>query len=235
MIELKGATEEILIATQFGRRVAQLYIDPSSAVILRDSLLEAEKKTTKEFSFLHAISRTSELRGLYLRRGDFDEFLVVFYENLQNLLAGNLEAISHWDKELILSEVKMASFLSDWIKESSEEMIREKYHIAPGDVRNKVEIAVWLLYSMRQLGRLFSSSKLAEIGKLEVRVKQGVKEELLELVSLRGIGRVRARMLHRSGYKTLSDVKKADVTALARVKTIGEKIAASIVQQAQNI
>jgi helicase len=231
LIRRGSENSNVLVATQFGKRVAQLYIDPLSAVTLRDSLFEAEKKKTKEISYLHTIARTGELGSLYLRRGDAETFGIITYESLPNLLTSVSETLSPWEAESVFAEVKMASFLFDWINEFSEEKIREKYHIAAGDIRNKVEIAKWMIYSMRELGRLLKFSKIGEIKRLETRVKHGIKAELLELVSLRGVGRVRARMLFRHGFKNLRDLKKADVEALAKVESIGPKIADSIKEQ----
>jgi helicase len=231
MIDRKGIKKEFITATVFGRRVAQLYIDPLSAVVMRDSLLEAEKKITRDFSYLHALSRTGELGSLYLRKGESETFSYVLFDNLDTLLSNPNVLVSPWGHETIISEVKMASFLQDWISEFSEEEIREKYAIAAGDVRSKVEVAGWMLYSMRELGRIMGYSKLGEIKKLEVRVKNGIKEELLELVSLKGVGRVRARMLFKKGYRNLKAFRKADITALSKVETIGKKVAQSILEQ----
>jgi helicase len=231
MVRRGEENPNILVATQFGRRVAQLYIDPLSAVILRNSLKEAEKKRTKEISYLHTIARTGELGSLYLRRGDAETFGIITFEALPVLLTSVSETLSPWEAESVFAEVKTASFLLDWINEFSEEKIREKYHIAAGDIRNKVEIAKWMLYSMREVGRLLKCTKIGEIKRLETRIKHGIKAELLELVSLRGVGRVRARMLYRHGFKSLGDLKKADVEALSRVESIGPKIAGSIKEQ----
>jgi helicase len=231
MIKRAGKSKESLITTPFGTRVSQLYIDPLSAVVLRDALIVAERKETVELSYLHTISTTGELGGLYLRRKDFETFSPVFYENMSCLLAELPEEQSPWDIESVLSEIKMASFLYDWVNEHGDEEIRERYALAPGDIKNKVEIAGWMLYCMRELGRLIGFSKTREIKNLEVRVKHGIKEELLELVSLRGVGRVRARMLYRRGFKKLKDIREADADALAKVKAIGEKIARSLKEQ----
>jgi helicase len=70
---------------------------------------------------------------------------------------------------------------------------------------------------------------LTPLRKLRVRIEKGVKEELLPLVSLEGIGRVRARKLYNAGFKTLEDLRKAPVESIARV--IGEKIAIKIKNQ----
>jgi len=123
----EGMVEErnnFIIATSLGRRVAQLYIDPYSAVMLRDALRVANEKETVELSYLHAIALTGELGGLYLRRGDYNSLGEVYYEYEKYLLV-DLKEIGPWDKESVLSELKMASFLESWVDERTDEEIRE--------------------------------------------------------------------------------------------------------------
>jgi helicase len=84
---------------------------------------------------------------------------------------------------------------------------------------------------MAEIGKLFKIPKIREVLKLRVRVKHGIKEELLPLITLRGIGRARARRLFARGYRTLGDIRKADVKELSRVEMIGEKLAKSIKSQ----
>lgn len=233
LIENQGKQRDIYVATDFGRRVAELYLDPYSAVMLRDSLFEAEKKKTREISWFHAMARTGELGGLYLRKGDFEKYLVAAYEHMPYLLTALSENLSPWDQENLFAELKMASFLTDWVHESDEEELREGYNVAPGDIRSKVEIARWLIYSMAALSRLFRCSRTNELWKLQARVQYGVKEELLELVSLRGIGRVRARKLFSKGLKTIQDIREAPLEKIAGIESIGEKLANSIKEQAE--
>src|ERR1041385_7118657 len=45
---------------------------------------------------------------------------------------------------------------------------------------------------------------LAELG---MRLEHGIKEELLPLIRLRGVGRVRARVLYGSGLRTPKDLQ----------------------------
>ena len=54
---------------------------------------------------------------------------------------------------------------------------------------------------------------------------------MLNLVSLKGIGRVRARALFAEGFKTVNDLRGVPLKRLAEVKTIGEGIAKSIKHQ----
>ena len=53
-------------------------------------------------------------------------------------------------------------------------------------------------------------------------------KELLNLISLKGIGRVRARALHNEGFKTINELKGVPLKRLANVKTIGDAVAKSI-------
>src|SRR5439155_1067993 len=64
-----------------------------------------------------------------------------------------------------------------------------------------------------------------------IQVQYGIKEELLELISLRGVGRMRGRALFQRGFKTLKDLQKANPSDLARIPTIGSTLAMKIKEQ----
>jgi helicase len=66
---------------------------------------------------------------------------------------------------------------------------------------------------------------------LSERLAHGVRPELLQLTSLEGVGRVRARNLYNAGYRTLEDLRRASVEELAMVHTIGPKTAELIKKQ----
>ncbi|PSO06502.1 hypothetical protein B9Q04_15730, partial [Candidatus Marsarchaeota G2 archaeon BE_D] len=70
---------------------------------------------------------------------------------------------------------------------------------------------------------------------LSVRLESGVKSELLPLVGLRGIGRVRARQLYNSGIKTLKDVAEAPVEKLTQLRGVTTQLALSIKEQASKL
>ena len=78
---------------------------------------------------------------------------------------------------------------------------------------------------------MYNFSCVSVLNDLLVRVQNGCKEELLNLVSLKGIGRVRARALYNEGFKTVNDLRDVPVERLARIKTIGKAVAASIKHQ----
>jgi helicase len=65
---------------------------------------------------------------------------------------------------------------------------------------------------------------------LSERIKHGVKEELLPLVWIPGVGRVRARALYSAGFRKPEDIAQTSVERLVRIPAIGEGVAFKIVE-----
>ena len=87
-----------------------------------------------------------------------------------------------------------------------------------------------MCYSCIELSKVLSlRGTTPELNKLRLRLKNGVKEELLPLLRLKGIGRVRARKLFTNKIKDLGDIKKADIQKMANL--IGRSTAISIKDQ----
>ena len=206
--------------TFFGKRTSDLYIDPLSAVKMRDTLREPRDDP---IFHLWSICTTPDMPKLYLRRGD--------YAWVEQKIEEAEFTFPIEDYDFFLAEVKTAALLDDWIAERTEEEVTKKFGIGPGDVRRMTDQAEWLLYSMAELGRIFNKKKVRALTRLTTQVQYGVKEELLELISLRGIGRVRGRALHQRGFKTLRDLQKANPNDLARIPTIGSALAVKIKEQ----
>ncbi len=209
-----------LKATFFGKRTSDLYIDPLSAVKMRDALHLARDD---RFFHLWTVCTTPDMPKLYLRRGDY-----AWVE--QRIEEADL-TFPVEDYDFFLAEVKTASLLDDWITERTEEEVTKKFGIGPGDIRRMTDQAEWLLYSMGELGRIFNKKKVRALTRLTIQVQYGIKEELLELISLRGVGRVRGRALFQRGYKTLRDLQKANPSDIARIPTIGSTLAMKIKEQ----
>jgi len=208
-------------ATLFGYKTMTLYLDPLSALIMREAL---EGKRGSEFSYLHAICATPDMRCLYLGRKD--EWVEQKANEEKILVASSMA-----DYDFFLSEVKTACLLEDWINERKEDEIIMKYQVGPGDIHAKVETAEWLLHAMQELARLFNFDVVSMLSKLKLRVKHGCREELLNLVTLRGIGRVRARILYKNGFRSVEMLRRASVERLASLPGIGKRIAEQIKEQ----
>ena len=213
-----------LSPTVFGKRTSDLYIDPLSAVIMRDAL---GKECDEIFPYLHAVCATPDMPKLYLRRGD--------YEYVEEKARKTTLLVDMEDYEFLLSEIKTAALIEQWMNEVSEDRIVETFGVGPGDIRRKVEMGEWLIYSMKELARIFNKDKTKLLTPLILRLRYGVKEELLNLVSLKGIGRVRARNLFQANLKSVGDLKKVDAGMLAGIPGIGKSIARAIKSQVSGL
>ena len=220
---------EQLRPTPFGSRVSELYIDPVTGVILRNGL--RMEKGKEVFSLLHLIAQTPDMMALSLRTRDQDEMLDIFYARKDQFLVPEEEL---FPTEELLAQIKTASTLERWIEETPEEEIVKHFGIGPGDLRTLLELADWLLYSASEISRVLKLRRVARpISELRIRIQYGVKEELLDLVSLRGIGRVRARNLYNAGFVSRKEVGKAAIGDLSNVPTVGKTIAQDIKSQVE--
>jgi len=122
--------------------------------------------------------------------------------------------------------------LDAWITESSEISLSDTLKIESGDMHRMTETANWLLYCMRELAKqLERVDLLDEFDIIRKRVNYGIREELLELVKIKGIGRVRARKLFKHGIKSLDDLSTIPVKKLAEIDKIGSILADNIKSQ----
>ncbi|MBR9683147.1 hypothetical protein GOV03_01250 [Candidatus Woesearchaeota archaeon] len=228
----QGEEKEILIkATPIGHRVSQLYLDPITAHQLIEGLKNCNEEIAS-FSFLQMISNTFEMFPLFrVRVKEAEEIQEKLVENYKHLLQSE-PTVYDPDYDDFMNSIKTALFFESWIDEQGEDFLLEKYNVRPGEVHTKIAIADWLLYSTSELARLLQFQPLLkEINKLRVRVKYGVKEELLPLLRLKGVGRKRARKLHNNRIKNLKDLHNTSLLILT--KLIGQKTAESIKEQVE--
>ena len=219
-----------LLPTRLGKRVSELYIDPLTAFRFLKGLEFCSKRRVEPFSFLQLVSYSREMRPLLsIRTGEFYELNDLVEKKRNKIL---MDIPEEWEDEYeeFLKSFKTALMLEAWMNEATEEFILEKFNVTPGELWGKLQIADWLIYSLQELALLAGKKEfLKEIRKTRVRLQYGVKEELLRLVKLEGIGRVRARKLFNSGIKSISDLRKTPLKTLE--KLIGPRIARKIKEQ----
>ncbi len=218
---------EPMRATSFGRAVSDLYIDPQSATVLRDSL--KGYKPGKIFGILHAVCSVPDMQVLYLRQSDYQWIEEFESEVSDQLLIQAPDDLTKY--EFFLAELKTAKLVDDWLSEASEDAIAGTFGIGPGDIRNKMELVEWLIHASARLADLFNKDAVQDIVELRTRVRYGIRPELLDLVKLRGIGRVRARALYDRGLKTIEDLRNTSYDRLKQIPTIGEAMARSVKNQ----
>ena len=221
----------ILEATPLGRRASRLYIDPYTAILLRDALSDAQ--TLSSIGVLHLICHTPDQPTTYVARSEIEDYEYYVEGHLDDFLIDPPDSWANPDNySSFLAQVKTARMLQDWLSERSERDITEDYSVGVGDVRRYVETAGWLLYSASEVARIIGATHhVPVLHTLHSRMKYGVRQELLELVTLRGVGRIRGRMLYSHGMRAMADLYHTPLEEIARVPTIGTGVATSIKKQ----
>jgi len=230
MIDVAG---DDIFATKFGKRVSELYIDPVSAVIIRNALRYSPAYLT-DLSLLHMIAHTPDMAPkLRPYTQEIDQVAIFMEEHKEELL---VDVPDEWEDRIayeeLLGEVKTAMVLKGWIEEMSEDQAIEKFRVQPGDLYRTIQNAKWLLHATHELALLFGNKQVRpQTLRLMERIEKGVKKELLPIVKLEGVGRVRGRILYNAGYKTIEDIKHAAIKDLVSLPLIGPRLAKKIKEQ----
>lgn len=244
------------IATKFGQRVAQLYIDPLTAVIIKMGL-EVAPTIDKPFNIIgwtHLMALTPNFRTPFIRtrrkRGSEEpselEQALAFYEKFSTYflidppIPLDVFDIDQMDASVqkYLEALKVVLIVSLWVNEASEKTITEQFNIGPGDLMTYLETYKWLYYSTQEIARMLDYKDFIKpLGVNGWRVAEGVKADILDLTKLRGVGRVLGRRLHDAGFKTRKDLEGIDADQLIakKIKGIGPKTAASIIAQIEEM
>ena len=227
-ISLRFLSNEYLIikkgeryaATEFGKKTSMLYIDPLTATHFRDAVENVSHDRKHTFGFLHLITSCEEFFPKFsLRNKDYESASL----EIENHSSELLEPISEYD----CSRSLLA--LQAWITESSELSLSDSLAIESGDMHRMAEMANWLSYCLREISKhVERADLLEELGDFRNRIVYGIREELLDLVRVKGIGRVRARILYKHKIKNLDDLAKIPVNKLAEIDKIGSTIADNI-------
>ncbi|MFA7694408.1 MAG: ATP-dependent DNA helicase [Methanoregula sp.] len=216
---------EHLGATELGTLVSRMYIDPRSASLIVTTL--RERTTYADLGLVQLICSTPDMPTLYARNSDLAALSRMMEDKADDLWlplpTDDEEAEGYY------RAVKTAMLLSDWTDELPEEKICERYAVGPGDVFGMVESINWLLHATSQLARMFAPEFYPQINECEICMKNGTRRELLPLIRLRGIGRVRARRLFNNGMTSPEEIKKHPREEIVRI--LGQGITDQIFEQ----
>jgi helicase len=217
--------DDVYKATLLGKRVSDLFLDPDSAHELVVAL--SSKKTFTSLSYLYAWANCTEFTPWLNPPKKLSALL-------QEELSQRTIELPFKEEKVLYEPESMQKFFSalmleHWINEKKEQELFADYGLAPGVLFGKTRILEWLSYSTIELSKVLGLEKhLLRAQKLGLRVKYGVREELLLLVELRGIGRVRARKLFNAGIKRPSDI----ASNLHKVEALlGKKVSDELAKQ----
>ncbi len=218
-----------ILATRFGKRISELYIDPLSGVIIRDAL-QTKPPLLTEFSLLQLIAHTPDM-GPIMRpyQREVDKLTVVLEDHRQEFFVEVPEQAGDYiGYAEFLGEVKTALVLNNWIEELPEDQLLERFNVQPGDLYRTVENAKWLLHGIEELAPVVAKNReVTSLGaELVERVSKGIKRELLPIVALEGVGRARGRKLFNAGLQTIEDLKRAQIDEISEL--VGPALAKKI-------
>lgn len=207
-------------ATRLGKRVSELYIDPLSARQIATSL-ERERDLMGN---LFMLCNTLEMRPYVKATEEAMAGYVVMSRRNPMPMDHDTELREAYEPERAYGTALM---LRDWMDEKRESSIVETYSTTPGFIYNKLNNAEWLAYSAMEMAKILHVST-HDLINMNARLKYGIREELLDLVRLRGIGRARARSLFSAGIETVRDIKGSR-DKVARI--LGKEVAQSVFDQ----
>lgn len=215
-------------ATRFGKKVSMLYLDPLTATEFRKAIDSASENTKNHtFGFLHLVSISEEFFPKFsLRNKDYETASIM----IENSASELLEPISEYDCNRSLLA------LNAWLSEFSEVWLSDNLGIESGDMHRMVETSDWLVYCLREIAKEMERADLIEeLDTLRQRIRYGIKRDLVDLVQVKGIGRIRARQLYKKGIKTRQDLARISVKDLAEIDKIGSTLADNIKAQIRRI
>lgn len=221
-------------ATPLGALTSRLYIDPFTTIIIRQGINKlTPERPFSEIGLLHLLTCTPDcptVKGLGKDIiEELEQFATHYYEEF--LLTPENTAMLD-DFYMYLSTIKTTWLLNQWMAEDRDEAICEKFNVGPGDIYRHVDATQWLLYAAISIADLMNRKPLTtQLANLRLRVRHGIQEDLLELVHLRGIGRVRARQLVKKGILKQKDLQTISTDQLAAIPTIGLGLAKDIKHQ----
>jgi len=229
MLEYNG---EELRATSLGRVTSFTYLDPLT-VSLYKRLRPSEPR---DLYLLHIVCMSPDFKrsSPYIQ-----ERVVSRWEDIALEMAGQglipgpslVEDYDDW-----LDGFMHAMILYDWINEVPEDDIVSKYMIGPGDLYNMRDTASWITHALSRIeGSLGNIAYRKALTILTERLDKGVKEDALELTSLRLIGRVRARILIQHGIRSLKDLAEAPASRIASLPKFGPRVVEEIERQLREL
>ncbi|HJN19522.1 MAG TPA: DEAD/DEAH box helicase [Candidatus Nitrosopelagicus sp.] len=215
--------------TKFGQKVFWLRIDPKTASNITSDLEHYVKGSKHTFGSLHMITNLPEFYPHFDVPEKLQEYMEIIYDNFKHeKLYAQQELQKNWTKSLLI--------LYHWIDGMTYSDMSEKFDAEPGDIFQIRRNAEQLAYIIREIARFWKNQVLVdELDILRQRIRHGVPEEYLDLVRIKNVGRVRAKILYKYNFRDRIDLKEVSVEKLAAIDKIGMTIAKSIKSQIEKV
>lgn len=213
--------------TPFGKRVNELYLDPLSARMIKLGLEQSsEKKELDVIIYLQLLANTPDLRTYNVRKSEIEKLVDIYEKYEDDWLNFDDEDQTEYKFDIFFSTLKIARVIQMWLEESSEEDINKEFNVASGDLHSLLSRIEWLIHSSKEISKIFKwKNHSKSLTAINLRIKYGIRNDLLELVGIPNVGRVRARALFKGGYVNIAKIRAAPELSLAKLPGIGPKLA----------
>jgi len=221
--------------TKFGIKIFYLRIDPETAFDMTGYIEDYLRGTKHTFGILYMITNLHEFYSQYpipdKYQGDMDDLI-----DPNEKLYRNQEFLREYCFKSLL-------ILYKWIDAMTYQDMSDHFDAEPGDIFYIKENAKDLVYIFTEIIKFWRDyakenkqkkivseyqSLIDELDLLKLQIQHGVPEKYLELVKIKQIGRVRAQILYKNGFKNRLDLEKAKIEKLAKIDKIGLTIANNI-------
>ena len=221
--------------TKFGIRIFYLRIDPETAFDMTGYIEDYLRGSKHTFGILYMITNLHEFYSQYpipdKYQGDMDDLI----DSNEKLYRNQEFSREYCFKSLLI--------LYKWIDAMTYQDMSDHFDAEPGDIFYIKENAKNLVYIFTEIIKFWRDyakenkqkkivseyqSLIDESDLLKLQIQHGVPEKYLELVKIKQIGRVRAQILYKNGFKNRLDLEKAKIEKLAKIDKIGLTIANNI-------
>ena len=197
--------------TKFGIRIFYLRIDPETAFDMTGYIEDYLRGTKHTFGILYMITNLHEFYSQYpipdKYQGDMDDLI----DPNEKLYRNQEFSREYCFKSLLI--------LYKWIDAMTYQDMSDHFDAEPGDIFYIKENAKNLVYIFTEIIKFWRDyakenkqkkivseyqSLIDESDLLKLQIQHGVPEKYLELVKIKQIGRVRAQILYKNGFKNRS-------------------------------
>jgi len=215
--------------TKFGQKVFWLRIDPKTSFDITAHLEDYAKGNKHTFGFLHMITNLPEFYPQFGVTEKLEEKMEEIYDSFKHEKLYAEQKLDHdWTKSLLI--------LHHWIDGMTYSDMSEEFNAEPGDIFQIHQNAERLAYIIREIARFWKNQVLVdELDTLRQRIRHGVPEKYIDLVRIKNVGRVRAKILYKYNFHDRADLREASLDKLAAIDKIGMTIAKSIKLQIEKV
>ena len=216
--------EDSFKPTPFGEKVFWLRLDPKTAFEITGYIEHYVKGAKHTFGILHMITNLPE----FYPQIPYEMNEIIIQNEHEKLYTGQKFQEDDCFKSLLI--------LHYWIDAMTFSDMSKNFDAEPGDIYYIQQNSMQLVYAFREIARYWKNQILVdELDIIRKRIRYGVPEKYLELVEIKNVGRVRAKILYHEKLIDRQSLRDISLDKLAAIDKIGMVVAKSIKSQIEKV